>query len=80
MAILQEIKKQATKRAFARWLEDSLILGLWNAVQRVGTLNGMTDVTQILRQIENGDPAVAERLLPLVYEELRKLASTEAEW
>ena len=30
----------------------------------------MADVTQILSQIESGDPSVAERLLPLVYKEL----------
>lgn len=35
----------------------------------------MTDVTQILSQIESGDPAAAEQLLPLVYEELRRLAA-----
>jgi RNA polymerase sigma factor (TIGR02999 family) len=35
----------------------------------------MTDVTQILSEIEQGDPLAAERLLPLVYDELRKLAS-----
>jgi len=35
----------------------------------------MTDVTNILGQIENGDPSAAEMLLPLVYEELRKLAT-----
>ncbi|MBA3484916.1 MAG: RNA polymerase subunit sigma, partial [Pirellulales bacterium] len=35
----------------------------------------MTDVTQILSQIESGDPSAAERLLPLVYDELRKLAA-----
>ena len=35
----------------------------------------MADVTQILSQIESGDPAAAEQLLPLVYEELRKLAA-----
>jgi RNA polymerase sigma factor (TIGR02999 family) len=35
----------------------------------------MTDVTRILNQIENGDPSAADELLPLVYEELRKLAS-----
>jgi hypothetical protein len=35
----------------------------------------MTDVTQILSQIEFGDPSAAEKLLPLVYEELRKLAA-----
>lgn len=35
----------------------------------------MTDLTQILSQIEQGDPAAAEHLLPLVYDELRKLAA-----
>ena len=35
----------------------------------------MTDVTQILSQIERGDPAAAEQLLPLVYHELRRLAA-----
>lgn len=35
----------------------------------------MSDVTQILQQIESGDPAAAEHLLPLVYEELRRLAA-----
>lgn len=36
----------------------------------------MNEITQILAKIEGGDPAAAERLLPLVYEELRKLAAT----
>jgi RNA polymerase sigma factor (TIGR02999 family) len=35
----------------------------------------MSDVTQILSQIESGDPRAAEQLLPLVYDELRKLAA-----
>ena len=35
----------------------------------------MSDVTRILSQIEQGDPAAAEQLLPLVYDELRKLAA-----
>ena len=34
----------------------------------------MSDVTRILKSIEDGDPKAAEELLPLVYEELRKLA------
>jgi len=34
----------------------------------------MGDVTQILEAIENGDPSSSEKLLPLVYEELRLLA------
>lgn len=35
----------------------------------------MSDVTQILSQIESGDQAAADQLLPLVYDELRKLAA-----
>ena len=35
----------------------------------------MSDVTRILSQIEQGDPKAAEQLLPLVYEELRRVAS-----
>jgi RNA polymerase sigma factor (TIGR02999 family) len=35
----------------------------------------MTDVTQILNQFESGDASAAEKLLPLVYEELRRLAA-----
>lgn len=38
-------------------------------------LNCMTDVTNILGQIEDGDPSAAEELLPLVYDELKKLAA-----
>jgi RNA polymerase sigma factor (TIGR02999 family) len=35
----------------------------------------MNDVTRILSTIEHGDPSAAEQLLPLVYDELRKLAA-----
>jgi RNA polymerase sigma factor (TIGR02999 family) len=35
----------------------------------------MSDVTQILDRIQGGDPAAAEQLLPLVYDELRNLAA-----
>jgi len=35
----------------------------------------MSDVTRILNAIEGGDPKAADRLLPLVYEELRLLAA-----
>ena len=37
----------------------------------------MSDVTVILSQIEAGDPHAAEKLLPLVYDELRKLAAAK---
>ena len=39
----------------------------------------MSDVTLILSKIESGDPSAAECLLPLVYEELRKLAARLAQ-
>ena len=35
----------------------------------------MSDVTRILSEIEHGESEAAEQLLPLVYEELRKLAA-----
>jgi RNA polymerase sigma factor (TIGR02999 family) len=35
----------------------------------------LSDVTSILSQIETGDPSAADKLLPLVYDELRKLAT-----
>jgi RNA polymerase sigma factor (TIGR02999 family) len=37
----------------------------------------MNDVTRILGAIEQGDPKAAGQLLPLVYEELRKLAASK---
>ena len=37
----------------------------------------MSDVTRILQSIESGDARAAEELLPLVYEELRKLAAAK---
>src|SRR5207247_2855039 len=35
----------------------------------------MSEVTRILDQLQQGDPHAAEQLLPLVYDELRKLAA-----
>src|SRR5262245_56206394 len=37
----------------------------------------MSDVTRLLAQVEQGDQAAAEKLLPLVYRELRKLAAAK---
>lgn len=37
----------------------------------------MTDVTRILARVESGDPSAAEQLLPLVYDELRRLAAAK---
>jgi RNA polymerase sigma factor (TIGR02999 family) len=41
------------------------------------TLKRVSDVTRILESIEHGDPKAADELLPLVYEELRKLAASK---
>ena len=35
----------------------------------------MSDLTVMLQQIEQGDAQAANRLLPLIYDELRKLAA-----
>src|SRR4051794_16818900 len=40
-----------------------------------GTADTMNDVTNVLSAIEQGDPRAAEQLLPLVYDELRRLAA-----
>ena len=40
-------------------------------------LSDMADVTQILAAIEQGNPQAAAELLPLVYDELRKLATAQ---
>src|SRR5579872_2856325 len=37
----------------------------------------MSEVTRILSAIEQGDPSATEQLLPLVYDELRKLAAAK---
>lgn len=44
---------------------------------RPGYRGDMSDVTEILSAIEGGDSKAAEKLLPLVYEELRKLAAAK---
>ena len=36
----------------------------------------MSDVTRVIEAIQHGDPKAADELLPLVYEELRKLAAS----
>ena len=38
-------------------------------------MNDVTDITKILNQVEAGDAQSTDRLLPLVYDELRKLAA-----
>jgi RNA polymerase sigma factor (TIGR02999 family) len=37
----------------------------------------MNDVSRILEQVQQGEPSAAERLLPLIYDELRQLAAAQ---
>ena len=37
----------------------------------------MSDVTRVIEAIQRGEPKAADELLPLVYEELRKLAASK---
>ena len=41
------------------------------------TLERVSDVTRILEASQNGDPTAADQLLPLVYDELRRLAAAK---
>jgi RNA polymerase sigma factor (TIGR02999 family) len=50
---------------------------LWLPAIHVGILDLMSDATLILSQIEQGDSAAAKQLLPLVYQELRRLAEAK---
>src|SRR4051794_10198698 len=43
--------------------------------QQSANYREVNDVTQILHEAEQGDAAAAEKLLPMVYNELRKLAA-----
>ena len=42
----------------------------------VDMLTFMSEVTRILSAIEEGDPSAVSQLLPLVYDDLRKLAAS----
>jgi RNA polymerase sigma factor (TIGR02999 family) len=46
-----------------------------NSIRHSNALRPMTEVTHVLSAIEQGDPHAAEQLLPLVYDELRRLAA-----
>jgi RNA polymerase sigma factor (TIGR02999 family) len=49
----------------------------WHTQVWLVILIGMSDVTAILSKVEQGDSAAAEQLLPLVYDELRRLAAAK---
>src|SRR5262249_1282180 len=60
-----------------RWIRQWLGVILTNRVVNLdsGHHFSMNDVTRILSAIKQGDPAAAGELLPLVYNELRRLAT-----
>ena len=59
---------------FCNWfIVVSLIF--WQAAARAVSLCCVSDVTRVIEAIQQGDPKAADELLPLVYEELRKLAA-----
>jgi RNA polymerase sigma factor (TIGR02999 family) len=66
-------------RIMASWnLNPIHVSGIeWLYCRLPGMLAYMSDVTQILSKIEYGDPSAAEQLLPLIYDELRSLASAK---
>jgi RNA polymerase sigma factor (TIGR02999 family) len=47
----------------------------WRTTPGGGRLASVSDVTRMIEAIRQGDPKAADELLPLVYEELRKLAA-----
>ncbi len=56
------------------WLAATSVLA-WQC-DRFGGGSFVNEVTRVLSQIERGEAGAADRLLPLVYDELRKLAKT----
>jgi RNA polymerase sigma factor (TIGR02999 family) len=63
---------KAKKAILRQAVLDAAIIIALNVLD--GTV-AMNDVTQILSRIESGDPTASAELLPLVYNELRKLAA-----
>ena len=72
----------ALTRAQSLLASSGLRLSVWDRCYNRGFLafrssqtDSMPEVTQILSRIEAGDPSAAEQLLPLLYDELKKLAA-----
>ena len=49
----------------------------WQAAARGGSLCRVSDVTRVIEAVQRGDAKAAHELLPLVYEELRRLAASK---
>jgi RNA polymerase sigma factor (TIGR02999 family) len=59
----------------APYLFKTKCIPAWDGMGFTRRPHPMSDVSRILSAIERGDPAAAGQLLPLVYEELRRLAA-----
>jgi len=62
-------------RGCPTWGRESAFPKWFSPVRRRGKLAGVSDVTRILDAAQKGDAAAADQLLPLVYDELRRLAA-----
>jgi len=61
-----------------RWVGDQQLEQiLWRVAARDGSLCCVSDVTRVIEAVQRGDAKAADELLPLVYEELRKLAASK---
>src|SRR5437899_405626 len=73
-------RRRRRHRRFAgsgRGAGETACEGLYSCPIYLSLAISMSEVTRILSAIESGDPHAAEELLPLVYAELRKLASAK---
>ncbi len=59
------------QRSFSQWHF------CWPGAAKGLRLPGVSDVTRVIEAVQRGDPRAADELLPLVYEELRKLAASK---
>jgi RNA polymerase sigma factor (TIGR02999 family) len=70
LACAVEVTGAPKSQLHGRWLPGFLLARLAGGIFRA-----MSEVTRILSAIEQGDPHAAGQLLPLVYDELRRLAA-----
>jgi RNA polymerase sigma factor (TIGR02999 family) len=78
-AVLSNVARKLTRaaRGVNAAAADLEFTHFWHLQSRLAILIHMSDVTRLLSQIENGNPAAADQLLPIVYQELRKLAASK---
>lgn len=73
---IRDLGRRTRQASWGTWLVP-FAAAMIAAVVRHGDNGYMSEVTQILSQIEDGDSGASAKLLPLVYDELRKLAAAK---